>query len=118
MEVISYLRTMGAMEEGSASASLQRAASGQIREALAGLRVYGFDMDPEGALDDKPVPPHWTILLPITEADKASRMDIRSKQEQILSLLAKPGEAKAEPEQSSPVTPVLPVPQAPEGGAE
>jgi hypothetical protein len=73
---------------------LRRAAPGEAPERpagpaiLAGLRVYGFDLDPEKAWDGRIIPPHWLVMLPITARDRTPRLDIASKQKQIDAILA------------------------------
>jgi hypothetical protein len=53
------------------------------RELLAGIRVYGFDLEPDPAWDGRIIPPHWLVMLPVTDADRAARVDIETKQAQI-----------------------------------
>jgi hypothetical protein len=61
-----------------------------MNEALFnGLKLYGFDMEPGKDWEGKEIPPHWLLMLPITEQDRNGRIDLDTKESQILKAIAK-----------------------------
>lgn len=53
---------------------------------LDGLRIYGFDMDPDKAWDGRIIPPHWLVQIPYTKADHGK--SITDKQAEVDAFLA------------------------------
>lgn len=57
---------------------------------IQGIRIYGFDLDPEKAWDGRIIPPHWLAMIPITQEERERGISLKDKIDAVAALFPAP----------------------------